>query len=351
MDGRSTTWIRTLIDMNKSRLNGKRIFLTGGTGLFGKWLLEHFHPSAAREAPFSRGSDRRERKTLEAELVVLSRNPEQFLRQFPVFGKSSNITFVQGDVRDFSFPSGQFDYVIHAATDASVKLDQGNPDEMYSVIVDGTRRVLEFSKQAGVKRLLYVSSGAVYGVQPPELSHIPEIFSCNPVTAYGKGKLMAEQLCLESGVETVVARCFAFVGPWLPLDTHFAIGNFIGNCLGNETIEIKGDGTPLRSYMYGTDLAEWLVTILLCGEPARAYNVGSDDAISIFDLARLVRECAGTQNEIIVRGKKVEGVLPARYVPSVDRAKKELALCQRYALSDAIRRTIVWQRNLKGKES
>ena len=306
-----------------SRLNGKRIFLTGGTGLFGKWLLDQF-------------------QGLEAEVVVLSRNPEQFLRQFPGVGSCRNIAFVQGDVRDFSFPSGPFDYVIHAATEASVKLDQENPDEMVSVIVDGTRRVLEFSKQAGVKRVLYVSSGAVYGVQPPELSHIPETFACNPVTAYGKGKLMAEQMCCKSGVEAVVARCFAFVGPWLPLDTHFAVGNFIGNCLRNETIAIKGDGTPLRSYMYGSDLAEWLLTIMLKGAPARVYNVGSDEAISIFDLARLVRECAGTQNEIIVHGKKVDDNLPARYVPSVDLARKELSLRMRSALPEAIKQTLDW---------
>ncbi len=304
----------------------KRIFLTGGTGLFGKWLLERL-----QELPL--------------ELVVLSRNPQQFLKQSPAFGKNKNITFMQGDVRNFSFPAGRFDYVIHAATETDAKLEKENPDEMYSGIVDGTRRVLEFSEQAGIKRLLYVSSGAVYGVQPPELSHIPETFPCNPVTVYGKGKVTAEQLCLESGVETVIARPFTFVGPWLPLDAHFAIGNFIGSCLRNEPIEIKGDGTPLRSYMYGSDLAEWLLAVLRRGEPARAYNVGSDEAISIFDLARLVRGCAGTQNEIIVRGKKMEGVLPDRYVPAIDRAVNELAVCRRYPLSEAVRQTITWYRD------
>jgi dTDP-glucose 4,6-dehydratase len=302
-------------------LHQKRIFLTGGTGLFGKWLLDFL-------------------QALEVKVVILSRNPAQF----PELGKNSNVTFIQGDVRDFEFPAGSFDYVIHAATEASAKLDLENPDEMVSVIVDGTRRVLDFSKQADIKRLLYVSSGAVYGVQPPELSHIPETFPCNPVTAYGKGKLAAEQLCLKSGVETVIARPFAFVGPWLPLDTHFAIGNFIRNCLRNESIEIKGDGTPLRSYMYGSDLAEWLVTILLRGEPSRAYNVGSDLAISISDLAQLVRDCAETHNEIVIHGQKADGTLPARYVPSVDRAVNELALCQRVSLSEAIRQTIGWYR-------
>ena len=311
-------------------LSRRRVFLTGGTGFFGKWLLYSFLGLR--------------RCGVDVSVTVLSRDPRRLLEACPEFFGQVGLDFVTGDVRDFEFPAGSFDYVIHAATEASAKLDLENPDEMTSVIVDGTRRVLDFSKQADIKRLLYVSSGAVYGVQPPELSHIPETFPCNPVTAYGKGKLAAEQLCLKSGVETVLARPFAFVGPWLPLDAHFAVGNFIRNCLRNESIEIKGDGTPLRSYMYGTDLAEWLWTILLRGEPSRAYNVGSDQAISISDLAHLVRDCAGTKNEIIVHGKKIDGTLPARYVPSVDRAGNELSLCQRVSLSDAIRQTIGWYR-------
>ncbi|NLX26360.1 MAG: NAD(P)-dependent oxidoreductase [Lentisphaerae bacterium] len=299
--------------------------MTGGTGLFGKWLLDRF-------------------QRLDVEIVILSRNPAQFFSQFPLFGKSPNITLIQGDVRNFHFPSRSFDYVIHAATEASAKLEHENPSEMYSVIVDGTQRVLEFSKQANVKRLLYVSSGAVYGIQPPELSHIPESFPCNPVTAYGKGKLKAEQMCLGSGIETVIARPFAFVGPWLPLDAHFAIGNFIGNCLRNEPIKIKGDGTPIRSYMYGSDLAEWLMALLLNGRVGEAYNVGSDDAISVADLAGLVRSIAGTDNEILVRGSQIPGALPSRYVPSVRKARDELGLGIKVAQKTAIRHTLVWHK-------
>lgn len=300
----------------------KRIFMTGGTGFFGKWLLNHF-------------------QGLEVDVIVLSRTPATFLSEFPMFGRNPNVTFIQGDVRDFSFPSGHFDYVIHAATEASVKLDQENPEEMVSVIVDGTKRVLEFSKQAGIHRFLYVSSGAVYGVQPPELSHIPETFPCNPVSAYGKGKLMAERLCLESGVETVIARPFAFVGPWLPLNEHFAIGNFIGNCLRNEPIEIKGDGTPLRSYMYGADLADWLLKILLRGRVNEIYNVGSQDAVSILETARLVRTAAGVFNEIRVLQARNGRRLPERYIPSVGKAMMEIGLRSRYTLPFALEQTFL----------
>ena len=319
-----------------------RIFLTGGTGFFGKWLLHSF--AGLRDA-----------YGLDVTMTVLSRDPERFLDASPEFAGQAGLDFVTGDVRSFTPPAGQsFDFVIHCATSASAKLEQDDPDEMYSVITDGTRHVLDFMRQCSAKRLLFISSGAVYGSQPPTLSHVPETYEGVPLTAYGKGKKRSEQMCLKAAAgcfECVIARPFAFVGPYLPLDTHFAIGNFIRDCLENRPIIIRGDGTPLRSYLYAADLIEWLWTILLRGEPARAYNVGSDDAISICDLAQLVRECAGTRNEIVVQGQKAEGVLPARYVPSIDRARKALDLSPCFSLSDAIHRTIDWYRESQAKGS
>jgi dTDP-glucose 4,6-dehydratase len=242
--------------------------------------------------------------------------------------------------------------VIHGATAASAKLEHDDPEEMYSVITEGTRHLLDFAWRCEARRLLYISSGAIYGTQPPGLSHIPETYEGVPTTAYGRGKKASEQLCLDASTghfECVIARPFAFVGPYLPLDTHFAIGNFIRDCLDNRLITIRGDGTPLRSYLYAADLAEWLWTLLLRGEHGRAYNVGSEDAIAIRDLACLVRKCAGTQNEILIQEQAKEGVLPARYVPSVARVRQELGLSLRCSLSDAIRRTIAWHRNVKEK--
>ena len=219
---------------------------------------------------------------------------------------------------------------------------------MYAVIVDGTRRVLEFAADAGVTRLMLTSSGAVYGPQPPELPHLPETYHGAPVTAYGKGKLHAEQLCTEAGSQlgfiALLPRCFAFVGPYLNLNIHFAIGNFIRDCLAGRPIVIQGDGTPLRSYLYAADLAEWLWAILLKGEHARPYNVGSDEAISIRDLSYKVRAYAGTDTPVTIQGAPVPNVPPARYVPSIERARNELGLYPRCPLDEAIRRIFAWQR-------
>lgn len=282
--------------------------------MFGKWLMH-------------------ELKEIACELVLLTRDSTGFLNSFPKFALE-NITFVEGDVRDFQYPEGHFDYVIHAAT--PVVSDKLSDTELTDIIVAGTKRVLDFATQSGCPRLLYISSGAVYGATPPELDHIPESFPCNPITTYGKGKLIAENLCLGSQVECVIARCFAFVGPGMPLDAHFAIGNFMGSCLKNEPILINGDGTPLRSYMYSSDLADWLITLLIKGRIGETYNVGSEEAISIINLAELVFKLTKKQPNFCIAVSPQKNQLPKRYIPSISKAKQDIGLECRVRLQEAI---------------
>jgi len=319
-----------------SPLKGKRIFLSGGTGFFGQWLIESFLYCNKVFA-------------LNTTLTVLSRHPQDFFIFRPDLEVVSTLNFIEGDVRDFKFPSGKFDYIIHAATPVNVKLEQENPQELHTVIVEGTRHILDFAAQAGASRFMLMSSGAVYGPQPDAMTHIPETYRGSPQTVYGKGKLLAEKICIKAGqangFSVLLPRCFAFVGPYLNLDIHFAIGNFIRDCLADQPIIIKGDGTPLRSYLYAADLAEWLWTILLKGSDARIYNVGSDEAVSIRDLAYRVRDCAKTSNPIEILGVANPAVHPVRYVPSIERARTELNLKPRYFLDEAIFRTLAWHKN------
>src|SRR6185437_551101 len=172
------------------------------------------------------------------------------------------------------------------------------PMERLSTLVGGTRRMLELAKSGRAASFLYLSSGAVYGPQPAGMCQIPEDYQggpdwLDPESAYAEGKRVGEQMCAISAREMAtaftIARCFAFAGPHLPLDKHFAIGNFVADALAGRNIAVRGDGTPMRSYLYGADLAIWLWTMLL-GEAAhgarpRVYNVGSSDAISIRELA------------------------------------------------------------------
>lgn len=318
-------------------MRGEQIFITGGTGFFGCWLLESFLWANSH-------------LNLGASAVVLSRNPEKFYSKMPHLVGNPAIRLMQGDVCNFEFPEGRFGYVIHAATEASAQLNQHSPQTMFDTIVEGTRRTIEFACTYGTKKFLLTSSGAVYGRQPPELSHIPEDYQgapdpLDPHSAYGEGKRAAELLCAlaarESEIEMKIARCFAFVGPHLPMDAHFAIGNFIRDALRGGPIMVKGDGTPRRSYLYAADLAIWLWMILFKGKICRAYNVGSDYHINISELANLVA-VYNNDKKIIMKKTPDSNILPDRYIPSIHRAKEELGLVVYTDLEDAIKKTISW---------
>ena len=322
------------------QVQGQNIFITGGTGFFGCWLLESFTFAS-------------DRLNLGAKVLILTRDPAAFAVKAPHLAKHPAVSLLQGDVRSFDFPEGDFPFIIHAATEASAKLNQENPLLMFDTIVEGTRRTLEFAITPRTLKFLLTSSGAVYGKQQPEMTHVSEDYlgasdPMDPNSAYGEGKRAAEVLCRLYAhrfvLETKIARCFAFVGPYLPFDSHYAIGNLIRDACRGGPVCVKGDGTPYRSYLYAADLAIWLWTILFKGQSCQPYNVGSDKSISIADLANLVCRLSNPEIKFITTST-TDTVLPLqRYVPATERARSELSLEGWIAIELAIEKTISWLR-------
>lgn len=317
-------------------LRGQRIFITGGTGFFGRWLLESFAYANMK-------------LELNAGVTVLSRNPEAFIRLAPDLCRNASIAFCKGDVRNFTFPKENHPFIIHGAVAVGSRPNDEDPLIMFDTMVQGTRRTLDFALQTRCHKFLFISSGAVYGRQPHDMMHIPEshiggLDSMEPSSTYGEGKRAAELLCSiyhvrHPDIETKIARCFAFVGPHMPLDSHIAIGNFIRDALHGGPVSVRGDGTPCRSYLYSADLAIWLWTILLRGQPCRPYNVGSEDSVSILETANAVANFANPPLAVTVAQVPDNGPLQ-RYIPDVSRAKNELGLTKTISLNDAISRTM-----------
>jgi len=322
-------------------LRGSRVFITGGTGFVGCWLLEVLTWVRCQSG-------------IDIELLVLTRNPAAFAQKAPHLALDPAVTLQAGDVRDFDFPTGRFTHVIHCAAPVvagGAPKDRKVLSETGEVIVEGTRRVLEFARQAGVAKMLYVSSGAIYGPQPPGTDALPESYEAYGesrlrISGYGAAKRKAETLCEQyacvTDFDVTIARCFAFVGPYLTLSSGLAAADFIRQVLADGPIIVEGTGEAVRSYMYAADLTEWLLTILVRGSPCRPYNVGSEIPVTIAELAtRMAALTSPAQQVKILRSHHGE-VSSQRYVPSTNRAREELGLVCRTSLDDALQRTLDW---------
>lgn len=292
-------------------LTGRHLFLTGGTGAVGRTLLDYLDRCHAAQNGFA--------------VTVLTRDAGAFRARYPAQAGLPWLSLIEGSLTALPpLPVGTTD-VIHAAADTHLGSSRA---AWIAQIVGGTDALLNAA--CGIAgRFLLVSSGAVYGPQPDDLSHVPETYRgapdpLLPGSTYGQAKRVAEQLCTiahgEGGLQTVIARLFAFGSAHIPRDGRYALGDFVRDALAPADVPIRvaGDGQAVRSYLGGYDMAQALVTALVRGEAGQAYNVGSDEAVTIAELARRVRDRLSPAREVVIQGAAGDGQR-SRYVPDVSR--------------------------------
>lgn len=326
------------------QLAGAHLFITGGTGFIGRWLLESL-------ALFN------DTTPTPCQVTLLTRSRARFTQTAAHLAQRPDFRIVEGDVADFQgLERNDVQFVIHAATDASPYSAETNPTGIIRTIVHGTERVLDWATRQPLRAMVYVSSGAIYGTQPPHLECLPETYEGGPSparsgAAYAEAKRLAETLCSIAAerqrIPLSIARLFTFVGPFQSLDSGFAVTDFCRDGLAGRPLQINGDGTAVRSYCYGADMAIWLWAMLLRGQRGTVYNLGSDHPLSIRALAEhvvraLARQGINTEYSI-ARQPRTEQV-PARYVPETQRARTDLHLTLSTSLDDALERTLIWHR-------
>jgi nucleoside-diphosphate-sugar epimerase len=318
-------------------LRGASFFITGGTGFIGCWLLETIKFA-------------NERLNVGVTATILTRNPTGFEEKVPHLARYSAFNLLHGDVCDFEYPHGRYTHLVHGATDASADLNERAPLQMFDTITVGTRRVLEFARIRQIGRVLFMSSGAVYGRQPPDMMNVREDWFGGPDpldgrATYAEAKRAAELLCgiynKKFEVNIVIARIFALLGPYLSLDIHFAAGNFIRDSIRGKSIVVKGDGRPVRSYLYATDLIVSLLRILVKADARSVYNVGSAHGISIRELAHKVSILLGN-GDVTILGEPDKGWNAGRYVPDVTKIQRELRVSETVSIDESILRTAKW---------
>lgn len=323
------------IDLRK--IVNTSLVITGASGFIGTWLTLSW---VAARKKFN-GTGR---------LLITSRNPGSLIPMSTVLDSDNSITAVPSDIRTFVIPKNFEDgYLIHAATPASASLNTNDPLGMLKIIIEGQQQVLSEAVRTNCK-VLFLSSGAVYGQQPLDLQQIPETWRGAPDvynvdSAYHEGKRVAELMgniaSSKQGLHFVSARLFAFIAPFLPLGTHFAAGNFIRDAINSNEIEIMSGGGSVRSYLYATDLCSHLWALLVRGSSATAYNVGSNIEVTIKELANAVVENVNNSASVVIRGID-NSVNVTRYVPSVEKMEQEITKSQTVFLKEALTRTAQW---------
>ncbi|CAM8366427.1 WcaG Nucleoside-diphosphate-sugar epimerases [Candidatus Methylopumilus planktonicus] len=308
------------------------LLVIGGSGFFGKSILDMFQRGGLAHWNVDK-------------VIAMSRNAKRLQIETPELVKG-NVDLVELDITTTKYLP-EADYVIHAAasTDARNYLSAGEKER--ENIQAGTLNYCRLVRNNKNTKTLYVSSGAIYGTQPPEISHIEESYCFkdpNDIPEgkqdYAVAKRDAEELIKELGKEgfsVSIARCFAFIGKFLPRDQHFAIGNFIADGLARKSIKVKANHLVYRSYMYADDLVEWLMTIVNNASPTcPIYNVGSDQEVLINDLAHIVGNIFG----VMVQESSLNLNYIDRYLPSIKKAKLNLNLDIKFNLESALTETI-----------
>ena len=308
------------------------ILFIGGTGFFGKAFLNYI-----KSNPDNINS-----------VTIVGRSAKNFLENNKEFIELDNVRYVYGDIlNDFSqLKDFSYSHVIHAAAD-STNVTNLSHLQRYTQIVDGTKNVLEFVRHhLPDSKLLFISSGGVYGDMPSNKKSFIEsdmwksdILDSSNV--YTVSKRTAEHLCSlyydEYNLNISIARCFCFSGIHLPLNVHFAIGNFIKDASANDDIIIKGDGKSIRSYLDQDDLSEWILEILK-KDPFKktVYNIGSDESISISDLAFLIKDISKKPIDVKILNENEANLKRSIYIPDCKKIKNKFNLTQKVSLSESI---------------
>lgn len=287
-------------------------------------------------------------------LILLSDRATNFSAKAPHLAMRKDVELVERDIRNLIEIPEEVTYIIHAAANPDNRMHASDPLKTMDVISRGTDAVLNAAlRLPNLKKSLNISSGLIYGYQPLELDAIAENFRGGPdcgsvASVYVEAKRFAETLCSayrsQYKLAIITARPFAFIGPYQFLDKPWAINNFIRDSLMGGPIRILGDGETVRSYMYPSDMAFWLLRILVDGTSGLAYNVGSPHGMTLQQLAEKITGNFPIQPKIISRVAIDSDLNRSRLVPDVTLAQKNLGLNLTIDIDDAIRRTLLWYR-------
>ena len=321
--------------------DNKVFFLTGCTGFFGIWIVSTFNIAI-------------QNLKLNIKVFVLTRDKKIKKKIIYKISKNKNIKFIYGNILNFKVPNSikKIDYIIHGATTSALEtFNKQNYNLKKKIIIDGTKKILRLAKKKKCKNFFYMSSGAVYknlnkNALLNEKSKTYSYFKLNSrdddKSVLGKSKRKAEieviNFCKKNKISFSIGRFFSFIGPFMPMNIHYAIGNFLIAKLLKKEIKLNSSGKSVRSFMYISDCIIHIFFILFNQKSGAIYNIGSDEKISILELSRLINKILPGKVDININNKDNS---KSFYVPSIKKLKKSFPGFAYINLRDAIKKTFL----------
>lgn len=307
-----------------------KILIYGGTGFIGTWLTESLVYA-------------NKQLDLHLTISVVTRNKSQARIKFR-HPSCQDLRFVE---HDFALSelnhSFEADYIFHGSTPTRGLTGSGNEVDMFNSSINAAKHAIKArSNKFLLPRVTHLSSGAIYGAQPIEMKLRSEKdYAKGGVGRYAEAKVEVDQILSDAQSRGKIIfqspRLFAFAGPLLQMDAHFAVGNFLLDGLSKRPIRVKGNPDTIRSYMYPADL---IVAILRIAteEKYQDFNIGSEQSITMSDLATLISSMTSNSSIEFTNPNAV----PSNYVPSILSLKEIMPQFKPMGVYESISKWIEW---------
>ena len=316
-------------------LKNKSILITGGTGFVGTWLSYTL-------------SFLNDEYDFNCKIILLSRNQTEFKNSHKELFMKNNISFISSDIRSISNLPDKINFIIHAASSPDNRIHMSDPVNTIDIISNGTKRILdEATRLPYLEGILHLSSGQVYDCHVSKNKNMEENKLSNSIKSiYANAKAYSEITCLsyqsQHKLPITISRPFSFIGPFQELSKPWAINSFIQESMNNQPMRIVGNGKPQRSYLYGSDMATWLLVLLANGDRGGIYNVGSSHGISLKNITKKINKILPEKIDVIIQNYNVDSSI---FIPNLKLIKEKLRVTETFTFEEALERTIKWNLN------
>ena len=333
--------IRSYLGVQKKieQLKGKTILITGGTGFMGSWVAEMVHYM-------------NEAHNMEITLFLMARNKSRFEKNLAHLMDSNYIKFIYSDVKEDAVIPKTVNYIIHAAANPDSRFHASQPFDSMSSVAEGVSSVFQSaSRLSNLNNIINISSSAIYS---RKLGQNEKFSEDNPGTHHGGdlpdyfaganiySEILSSAARSQLRLPIATVRPFTFCGPYQSIDSPWAINNFINDAINKRPIRIHDNGEVVRSYMYGSDLAAWLLVILLHAKNGQVYNVGNRNGYSLKEIAEKVASCFGPSPRIMLNTSLVPSSKHSILLPNTEKSEKEFGLKLYTDIDTSIKRSVEW---------